>query len=185
MTHVYFYALHLRRQVLCHHKAAHHVTSHLFSHTLRCGYCKMADSRFEKSLDVSESSEESEAAEATNDETLAEYPQEVTSFAFVNQNKSNEVRNYSFLSFRRHVVFFWFSQWIFSKPCYFAHALFLCRESDPDPLGHVRRMYDVRMTSPQAAGYSLIHPNDVSRSWVQFDTSEWRQQTFPYRKWFV
>ena len=95
MTHVYFYALHLRRQVLCHHKAAHHVTSHLFSHTLRCGYCKMADSRFEKSLDVSESSEESEAAEATNDETLAEYPQEVTSFAFVNQSKSNEARNYS------------------------------------------------------------------------------------------
>ena len=77
MTHVYFYALHLRRQVLCHHKAAHHVTSHLFSHTLRCGYCKMADSRFEKSLDVSESSEESEAAEAMNNETLAEYPQEV------------------------------------------------------------------------------------------------------------
>ena len=31
----------------------------------------MADSRFEKSLDVSESSEESEAAEAMNDETLA------------------------------------------------------------------------------------------------------------------
>ena len=66
----------------------------------------MSDSRFEKSLDVSESSEENEAAEAMNDETLAEYPQEVTSFAFVNQNKSNEVRNYSFLSFRRHVVFF-------------------------------------------------------------------------------
>ena len=123
----------------------------------------MADSRFEKSLDVSESSEESEAAEATNDETLAEYPQEVTSFAFVNQSKSNEARNFSLLSFLRHLGFFWFSQWIFSKPCYFAHALFLCRESDPDPLGHVRRMYDVRMTSPQAAGYSLIHPNDVSR----------------------
>ena len=185
MTHVYFYALHLRRQVLCHHKAAHHVTSHLFSHTLRCGYCKMADSRFEKSLDVSESSEENEAAKALNGETLAEYPQEVTSFAFVNQSKSNEARNFSLLSFLRHLGFFWFSQWIFSKPCYFAHALFLCRESDPDPLGHVRRMYDVRMTSPQAAGYSLIHPNDVSRSWVQFDTSEWRQQTFPYRKWFV
>ena len=37
----------------------------------------MADSRFEKSLDVSESSEESEAGEAMNDETLAEYPEEV------------------------------------------------------------------------------------------------------------
>ena len=37
----------------------------------------MADSRFEKSLDDSESSEESEATEAMNDETLAEYPQEV------------------------------------------------------------------------------------------------------------
>ena len=56
---------------------------------------------FEKSLDVSESSEGNEAAEAVNDETLAKYPQEVTSFTFVNQ-----VRNYSFLSFRRHVVFF-------------------------------------------------------------------------------
>ena len=66
----------------------------------------MSNSMFEKSLDVSESSEGNEAAEAMNDETLAEYPQEVTSFAFVNQNKSNEVRNYSFLSFRRHVVFF-------------------------------------------------------------------------------
>ena len=49
-------------------------------------------------------------AEAMNDETLAEYPQEVTSFAFVNQNKSNDMRNYSFLSFRRNVVFFRFSQ---------------------------------------------------------------------------
>ena len=66
----------------------------------------MSDSMFEKSLDVSESPEKNEAAEAMNDETLAEYPQEVTSFAFVNQNKSNEVRNYSFQSFRRHVVFF-------------------------------------------------------------------------------
>ena len=52
----------------------------------------MADSRFEKSLDILESSEESEAAEAMNDETLAEYPQEVTSFVFVNQSKSNEAR---------------------------------------------------------------------------------------------
>ena len=47
-----------------------------------------------------------DAAEAMNDETLAEYPQEVTSFAFVNQSKSNEARKYSLLSFRRHVVFF-------------------------------------------------------------------------------
>ena len=53
------------------------------------------DSRLEKSLDVSESSEENEAAKAMNGETLAEYPQEVTSFAFVNQSKSNEARNYS------------------------------------------------------------------------------------------
>ena len=37
----------------------------------------MAYTRFEKSLDVSESSGESEAAEAMNDETLVEYPQEV------------------------------------------------------------------------------------------------------------
>ena len=38
--------------------------------------------------------------------------QEVTSFAFVNQSKSNEERNYLLLSFWRHVVFFWFSKWI-------------------------------------------------------------------------
>ena len=47
--------------------AAHHVTSHRFPHTLwalKCDYFKMADSRFEKSLDVSEGSEESEAAVA-------------------------------------------------------------------------------------------------------------------------
>ena len=82
-----------------------HVTSHRFSP--KCDYCKMAGSRFEKSLDVSEISEESEAAEAerNNDETLAEYPQAITSFAFVKQGKSNEARNYSFLSFRGHVVF--------------------------------------------------------------------------------
>ena len=69
----------------------------------------MSDNMFEKSLDVSEHSEESEAAEAMNDETLAEYPQEVmveNSFAFVNQSKLNKARNYSLLSFRRHVVFF-------------------------------------------------------------------------------
>ena len=47
-----------------------------------------------------------QTAEAMNDETLTEYPQEVTSFTFVNQSKSNEASNYSFLSFRRHVVFF-------------------------------------------------------------------------------
>ena len=66
------------------------MTSHRFSRTLRaqkCDYCKMADSRFEKSLDVSESSEESEAVEPKNDETLAEYPINGTSFAFVNQSK--------------------------------------------------------------------------------------------------
>ena len=86
--------------------AAHHVTSHRFQHTpwaQKCDYCKMADSRFEKSLDVLESSEE---REMLSDETLAKYPQEVTLFAFVNQSKSNKVRNYSLLSFRRHVVFF-------------------------------------------------------------------------------
>ena len=38
-----------------------------------------------------------------NEETLAEYPQEVISFAFVNQSKSNEARNYSLLSLRRQV----------------------------------------------------------------------------------
>ena len=66
----------------------------------------MAGSRFEKSLDVSEISEKSEAEEAmNNDETLVEYPQQVTSLAFVNQGKSNEARNYSLLSFRGHVVF--------------------------------------------------------------------------------
>ena len=52
----------------------------------------MADSRFEKSLDVLESSEESEAAGAVNDETLAEYPQEVTVENFICIRKPKQIK---------------------------------------------------------------------------------------------
>ena len=50
---------------------------------------------FEKSLHVSESSEENEAAEAMNDETLAEYPQEVTSHC-IRKTKRVIIHSYPF-----------------------------------------------------------------------------------------
>ena len=52
----------------------------------------MADSSFEKSLDVSESLEESEAAEATSDETLTEYPQEVMVENFICIRKPKQMK---------------------------------------------------------------------------------------------
>ena len=52
----------------------------------------MSDNMFEKSLDVSEHSEESEAAEAMNDETLAEYPQEVMAENLICIRKPKQIK---------------------------------------------------------------------------------------------